>query len=237
MAGRFVKRPLLVGGRGKYMSDLERQASDLKEKYRSTDSFYDQIRLLGEIGGIEYGMEEYHTQVVDLLVATKRDITEMIAANDELFRYEINYKKGLQRGIEKALDTSRYFFSLNIPILALGCFENKELSGIFGVLALKAGFTEVAICDLQPDQVQQNGNLFAFTTFIEEFVTAVDCVDSERFDVTLNLVYESKNHDGVIEHLLNLLPPIEMFRLNIVRVNEKYNADMLFKQLVKNVRL
>jgi len=207
----------------------------LKEKYAKTDSFYDQIQMLGEIGGVEYGMEEPHKHAVDLLVETKRDISEMMTTDEELFHYEINFKRGFVAGIEKALQQNRYFFSQKVPIFVIGFFENQELLGVFKALAIKAGLIEVSVANLEAHPPLQANNHFSFTTIIEEFVKTIGFVDSVKFDVTLNVVYESGKYDVLVEHL-NLLPPVEMFRLNIIRINETHNAGKLFNELVKNVR-
>ncbi len=233
MAEKFVQKHL-VGGKGKYMSYLYQQISFLKKKYAKTDSFYDQIQILGEISGIEYGMEESHKHVVDLLVDTKRDISEMITNDEELFHYEINFKKGFIAGIEKTLQQNRYFFSKKVPIFVIGLFENQELLSVFRVLALKTGLIEVSPGDFETDQTRQTNNYFSFSTIIEEFVKTIGFVDSVKFDMALNVVYESKKYDVLVEHL-NLIPPVEMFRLNIIRINETYNAGRLFNELVKNV--
>jgi len=234
MAGSYVER--FVGGKGKYMSHLYRQVCDLKEEYDKKDSFYDQIYILGEIGGIECAMEASYKKAVDLLVETKRDITEMLGNNDELFHYEVNFRKGFAAGIDRAIQESRAFQRLKIPIFILAFFENKELLDLFIMFALRMGFIEISSNDcLYKDNAFAESNMFFFTTVMNELIAMMDHVDSERYDLTLNIVCENKKHDSLVQHL-SLLPVVEPFRLNIVRIKENCNVRTLFNELVKNVR-
>jgi hypothetical protein len=83
----------ITGGKGKCRSNLQQLISRTRDRCACTDSFYDQIYILGEIGGLETGMEVTHRQCIRMLIDAKREIREMQEEDPERFSYEISFKK------------------------------------------------------------------------------------------------------------------------------------------------
>jgi hypothetical protein len=233
----------ITGGKGKCRSNLEQLISLTQSRYACTDSFYDQIYLLGEINGIETGMETAHRECIRMLVDAKRDIREMQEEDPELFSYEINFKKGFIAGTEKVLQQNRTFFTVPAAILILGLFENEGLLEKSRLAARIGGFQEVV-----PQQItmvrETPCNRFFFTTSLEDFIRALNTPVSDEVDVTVNVVYESNKARWLMEKL-DSLPPMELFRLNIIRMHDENNgknghwkkdkAERLLKEMIENV--
>jgi hypothetical protein len=233
----------ITGGKGKCRSNLEQLISQTQGRYACTDSFYDQIYLLGEIEGIETGVELTHRECIRVLVDAKRDIREMQEEDPELFSYEINFKKGFIAGTEKVLQQNRAFFTVPAAILIVGLFENEGLLEKSRLAARIGGFEEIAQQQMQMLHESRH-NQFFFTTSIEDFIGVLTAPVNDEVDVTVNVVYESNKARWLMEKL-DSLPPMELFRLNIIRMHGEGNgrnghwkrdkAEKLLRAMIENV--
>lgn len=220
-----------LGGRGKYLSYFNKQISELKRKYIESDSFLEQVYLLGEIDGIKCGCEEPHKKAIEILVNAKNEIKDLIS-DKELFLYEISYLEGYISGIEKTLQQNRVYFSLEVPIFILGWFENHDILNVIKAIFLTTHFEESRLENIS--LINNPNGCFYFTTSIDKLIMAIKLVNKDIYDLTINFVVEDKTTNVLVEKL-KVLPDIEPFRLNIVRVKGECNAEKFLKKMIKNV--
>ncbi|GAB4266284.1 hypothetical protein [Thermincola ferriacetica] len=224
----------LIGGKGNYMSTVYCLTDDLRTKYSATESFYDQVNLLGQIDGIEYGSEASHKKVIETLIETKNEIKEL-GYDQELFHLEINYLKGYIKGLETILKENRNHFAIKFPIMVLGFFEDENIMAIFKMAFLTGGFQEFTM-----EEIQSNVplvNCFYFTTSREKLISALRLVNRKDFDITINFVFRDKKGSKNVIELVKILTDIEIFRFNCFIYKEECNVEAIIKKMIKNVVL
>jgi hypothetical protein len=122
------------------------------------------------------------------------------------------------------LQQNRMFLTAPTPIIIVGLFENDGLLEKPRFAAKIGGFEEVVPNRIQFLQESRH-NRFFFTTLLQDFIRVLSVPTKDEVDVTVNVVYESSNAKFPIEEL-NSLPPMELFRLNIIRMHDVNNGKM-----------
>jgi hypothetical protein len=216
------------GGRGKLQSNSYRDIIEIQNKCSCTKDFADQVFMLGKIDGIEHVLQHEHKKSIDLIVELKKEIREM-EEDEELYGYTINYSRGMMAGIDSVLKSNRYYLNLNTPIFAIAVFDNASILNIYRMAFWTAKFMERPV-----DSTETPCNSFYFTTGYEDFLSAVDNVDTTNYDHSVSIVVEAKE-SKLLDQPLVTTHDIEPFRMNIVKTGNSSNVHSMIKSMVKNV--
>lgn len=213
----------LAWGRMHYYGKAKNMIDELERKLQSSQ-IDDERRyyIMGMIGGISDGQNLTHKKTIDLFINVKKEIVEL-DEDFELFKYEIEYKKGYNKGLQQILDANREYFKLDMPILFVSYFEDVTLLRKYEAAIQFTDFKEYDAENIYKE-------MFFFSDEVKDIIKIV--TDNKSKNIELSIMVVANDRKSPILDQLNRISEVKPENIFIVFDNNEINVRQMIDKIV-----